>query len=241
MKKLPLYLYPFIVFSLLFLLSGLLQADSSQAISLAQLKARAKPSPTQPSKHDQPGKTLSLENMPKEEFEFEIMPGQSKVSFLGHSTGHSFKGLTSVIKGWIRGNLKNLENTASTVITIEAATLDTNHKDRDKKMRELMEVKQYPTITFTSQKVKILDQDIESFAWKLQISGTLHIHNVPREITTIVDCRLKDGKLFVSGQTPLLMSDYKMEPPSFAFVLRTKDNVEVEFSFVGENHALSNK
>ena len=68
---------------------------------------------------------------------------------------------------------------SSVALTVRAASIDTTNNDRDEHLRskDFFEVAKYPTLSFTSTKVTARD------AKTLEVTGTLTMHGVTRQIT----------------------------------------------------------
>jgi polyisoprenoid-binding protein YceI len=83
----------------------------------------------------------------------------------------------------------------SVSITINADSLDTGVPDRDNHLKspDFLNVKQFPTITFTSRKVQALGKD------RYRITGDLTLHGVTRTITVTVT-KVGEGKNFKGMQ-----------------------------------------
>jgi polyisoprenoid-binding protein YceI len=71
---------------------------------------------------------------------------------------------------------------SSVSFTIKTASIDTREADRDKHLRsaDFFSVDEYPTITFTSARVRKLSAN------QFEVVGTLTIHGVSKEITVPV-------------------------------------------------------
>jgi polyisoprenoid-binding protein YceI len=67
--------------------------------------------------------------------------------------------------------------------TVQAASIDTGHADRDEHLRsaDFFDVEKFPTLTFTSTQVKAQDKDT------LEVTGDLTIHGVTKRVTIPVD------------------------------------------------------
>jgi polyisoprenoid-binding protein YceI len=68
-------------------------------------------------------------------------------------------------------------------MTIQAASIDTNHDRRDTHLRsaDFFDVETFPTLTFTSTAVQPVDDDT------LQVTGDLTIHGVTKRVTVPVE------------------------------------------------------
>jgi polyisoprenoid-binding protein YceI len=100
-------------------------------------------------------------------------------------------------------------------LTIKAESVDTNNSKRDEHLRapDFFNVKQFPTITFTSTKVKAIEGGYE-------VTGDLNMHGETRPVTFA----LKGGKTaefppkvtrtgFTTSQIVLKRSDFSVGKP----------------------------
>lgn len=101
-------------------------------------------------------------------------------------------------------------NASNIEITIETASIDSNHAERDKHLRgnDFLDVKKYPTATFKSTSYKSTGKG------KGTITGDLTLHGVTKSITFPVS-QLGEGKdpwggyrTGFEGTTKLKLSDY---------------------------------
>ena len=93
--------------------------------------------------------------------------------FVSNVSGH-FRDFAGVIK-YDRQN----PAASSVELTVKAASIDTANNDRDEDLRskKFFDVQTFPTLTFTSAKVVAKD------AANLEVTGTLTMHGVARQIT----------------------------------------------------------
>jgi polyisoprenoid-binding protein YceI len=104
---------------------------------------------------------------------------QFSVRHLGVST---VRGAFTKVSGTVLYDAANLGK-SSIQTTIEAASVDTRVEMRDNDLRSsnYLDVKKYPTITFTSKKIEAAG------AGKLKVTGDLTIHGVTKEVVLDVD------------------------------------------------------
>ena len=110
-----------------------------------------------------------------------------KIPHLGYSM---LLGQFKTFSGEFTYDPKNVA--ASTIsVTVETASLDSNHAERDKHLRsdDYIDAKKYPTATFTSTRVNDLGGD------KLQVFGNLTLHGITLPITI-------DAKKIGEGRDP---------------------------------------
>ena len=114
---------------------------------------------------------------------WQIDPDHSNFQFkIRHLTVSNVKGDFTKAMGTVTMDDQDITN-LTVDLTIDAATLNTKHTQRDEHLRgpEFFDVVKYPTITFRSKKV------IKVSPEGLKVVGDLTIHGVAREITVDVE------------------------------------------------------
>jgi polyisoprenoid-binding protein YceI len=114
---------------------------------------------------------------------WQIDPDHSNFQFkIRHLTVSNVKGDFTKAMGTVTMDDQDITN-LTVDLTIDAATLNTKHTQRDDHLRgpEFFDVVKYPTITFRSKKVIKVSPD------GLKMVGDLTIHGVAREITVDVE------------------------------------------------------
>lgn len=110
-------------------------------------------------------------------------------------------------------------------IAIGAATLSSPKEGLDKNMHKALKVTEHPDITF-----RLLRIEAGAAAGTLQAVGSLRIAGVAREVTLPIKTTLKDSVLTVTGELPLLMTDFGITPPKAMLgMLKTDPKVVVSF------------
>jgi polyisoprenoid-binding protein YceI len=84
---------------------------------------------------------------------------------------------------------------SSVTITVNADSLDTGVPDRDKHLKspDFLNTKQFPTITFKSQRIQAIGKN------RYRVTGNLTLHGVTRPITVTVT-KVGEGKNFKGMQ-----------------------------------------
>lgn len=105
-----------------------------------------------------------------------IDPGHSELTFSIRHMVSRVRGQFNRWSGYIVGDLSDWQN-AVVNVTIDAATVDTNHERRDADLRgkDHFEVETYPTITFRSTK-------IERNGDRLRMTGDLTMRGVTKPV-----------------------------------------------------------
>lgn len=108
-----------------------------------------------------------------------IDPAHTLVEFsVKHMMFTTVKGRFTGVRGTIRLDEANPTN-SYVESEIDAATITTGDERRDAHLQsaEFLDVEKYPTITFKSTRVEVLDSE------RARVMGNLTIHGVTREVT----------------------------------------------------------
>jgi hypothetical protein len=110
-------------------------------------------------------------------------------------------------------------------IAIAAATLSSPREGIDKNMHRALKVTEHPDITFRLSRLEGVTP-----AGTMRGVGTLAVAGVEREVTLgLKTTRTGDG-LAVTGEVPLVMTDFGVAPPKAMLgMLRTDPRVTVTF------------
>ena len=164
---------------------------------------------------------------------FTIAPGRSTVRFEAQATGHTVHGVTQQVSGVVSFNPDDLARKAEVSFQLQAASLDTGNKSRDKKMREAhLQTDQHPVIGFRSSKVEAIAPTLrDGETQEMKVTGTLALHGTDKVITFPVKAVRRGTELTVTGETTLRMTDYGIPIPGFLFI-KVKDEVKVMFEVV---------
>jgi polyisoprenoid-binding protein YceI len=114
---------------------------------------------------------------------WQMDPAHSSFQFkIRHLTVSNVKGDFSKFQGVAIIDDQNI-NSLKVEVTIDAASVNTGHAQRDEHLRgpDFFDVTKYSTITFVSKKV------IKTDANRLKVIGDLTLHGVTREITVDVE------------------------------------------------------
>jgi len=111
-------------------------------------------------------------------------------------------------------------------IAIKAASLASSKDGLDKNMHKALKVTEFPEIVFRLNR-------LESRGAAMKAFGTLRIAGIEKEIAMDLKTIAAATTLSVSGQVPLLMTDYGIVPPKAMMgVLKTSPKVTVKFEMV---------
>ncbi len=129
----------------------------------------------------------------------------------------------------LKGNVRGLD------LDVPVAALSSGESDLDKNMRAALKEKEAPLIAFKMSRYQVSgNPDVSGQAsYTLHAHGTLSIAGQEHEVDLEADCIVNGGSARLTGNYPLLMSDYGVKPPTFMFgALKVKDRVVVRYDLV---------
>jgi polyisoprenoid-binding protein YceI len=152
----------------------------------------------------------------------EVLLGQSQTA-VGRTTsvnGHMAITGTTVTSG---------------TFSVPLATVHSDRPLRDGQFQgRIMEVAQYPTATFTlTSPIDLTPLPADGVIKHYTAHGNLTLHGTTRAVTfTLAAERSQDGQIEVSGDIPVLFSDYNIQNPSYVGLVTTQDHGLLEFLLV---------
>ncbi|MFI5183514.1 MAG: YceI family protein, partial [Vicinamibacteria bacterium] len=96
---------------------------------------------------------------------------------------------------------------------------------------ELLDVMRFPEIRFES--ASVLGRGQGQASLELLVSGDLSLHGVKRRLAFPVRVEVESGTLTATGRTVLRQTAFGLTPVSVGGVVKVKDEVIVEYKFVG--------
>ncbi len=160
--------------------------------------------------------------------------GQSLVSFDAVFPPADFSGFGRYLSGEFEADAADLTQGVSGRLTVQVFGISTGNEGRDKEMWKSLAADRHPTMYFVIQTV-----DAPSFPpgvaehtdTLLTIQGRLSIAGVERVKRFSGRVRLKQGRLWVRGESRFKMSDFGIKPPQY-LLLWVKDEVGVGFDLL---------
>ena len=121
----------------------------------------------------------------------------------------------------------------SAEVGVDMASITTDQSRRDGRVRDALEVDQFPTATFVlSEPVDLGAGAANGEAVSVEAQGQMTIHGVTRDTTASLQAQLVDGTAVVVGTVPFSFADYQVEKPSAASVVSVADDAIIEFQLL---------
>ncbi len=110
-------------------------------------------------------------------------------------------------------------------VSIKVASFDSDNNNRDSHAIEVLDGLKYPNVTFVSSDIKTGENGA------LTAKGTLTFHGVAKPATLQATRKDAGGKLTITGEFPVNMTDHNIERPSL-MGLKTEDAMILRFNVV---------
>jgi polyisoprenoid-binding protein YceI len=164
--------------------------------------------------------------------QFRLEAAESRIWFDADARLHSFRGETQQLTGRFTLQRTSPPQVADARVTIEAASLDTGHPERNADMRrDFLEVERFPIIEFRVDEL-LTPQPVTSLvSWDLVLQGKLTVHGVTRDVMVPTTVSIADERVTAQGRIHLDMRDYNIRVPRL-FLIPMKSEVLVGFEVV---------
>jgi polyisoprenoid-binding protein YceI len=162
----------------------------------------------------------------------------AKVTITGTTNVHGYTAETSTVRvsalktGAFDADLWKLVERPALVeafaITIPSASLHSTKDGIDKNMHKALKVSEFKEITF-----RITSLESRGGAGALRALGVLTIAGVSKNITLDLAAERTGSNLAISGETPLLMTDYGITPPKAMMgMMRTDPKIVIRIELI---------
>jgi polyisoprenoid-binding protein YceI len=106
---------------------------------------------------------------------------------------------------------------------------------RDRRVQETLETSVYPTATFTASTVSGYDPSIpEGEEQALQLTGTLDLHGVQKEVTWEVKAYLQGDVISALATVTVPFADFNMTAPTFAQIVSIDDKATLQVQLIAQ-------
>ena len=148
------------------------------------------------------------------------------------------KGSTSEVTGefYLAGDGDELAPVAASQFSVDLRNLMSDEMRRDNRVQEALQTATYPSATFTVSSVSGYDPAIpEGEEQSLQLTGTLDLHGVQREVTWDVKARREGNVISALATLTVAFSDFGITPPTFAQLVSIDDEATLQIQLIAEH------
>jgi polyisoprenoid-binding protein YceI len=157
--------------------------------------------------------------------------------FVGQGSSHQAVARTSDITGTVvivqSGTSFEVTSATLTVQLANLASVDSvagyNVTNRDRIVQQSLNVRSYPTATFTAQSVALPAGADTGQAVTVSVPGQLTVHGVTRAVTATIQLRVTGNAAQIVGTIATNMTDFGVSPPAIGFTT-VQPAVTIEFS-----------
>jgi polyisoprenoid-binding protein YceI len=165
---------------------------------------------------------------------YRIIEGQSEAWYLAPEklaslpTSSTAKGTTKQITGEFHLTADGLDPAKPTTFTVDLASITSDESRRDNRMRGALETSKYPATTFTATSISGLPAEFGATDTVLQLTGTLDLHGVQKEVTWELKVKRDGDILSVLGTTGFKYSDFGITKPDIGGFVSVDENVTLQ-------------
>lgn len=174
---------------------------------------------------------------------FQIISDRSEAAYFVGETLASLgipstaKGATTEVEGEVHliadGSALADSETSQFIVTLTSLTSDESR--RDDRVQEALETGAFPTATFTVTSVTGYDPSIpEGEQQDLQLTGTLDLHGVQREVTWEVEALRQSNVITALATVTIAFADYDITPPNIGGFVSVGDEATLQVQLVAE-------
>ena len=148
----------------------------------------------------------------------------STITYSAKHPMHSWEGVSHDVNCAMMYNdeTKQIESVA---VSLKVASFDSKNNNRDSHAMEVLDGLKFPNVTFVSSNVKPGDNGT------LTAVGTLTFHGVAKPATLQAVRKDADGKLSITGEFPVSLTDHNIDRPSM-LGMKTEDQMQLKFAVV---------
>ena len=151
--------------------------------------------------------------------QFRLHAPESRVWFDADARLLRFRGETQQLTGNFTLRPGPPPQLADATVTIDAASLDTGHPERNADMRQdFLEVGGFPTIAFRVGELLMPRPTGNPASWDLVLQGKLTVHGITRDVKVPTTVTLTAEQVTARGQTHLDMRDYNIRVPRLLLI-----------------------
>jgi polyisoprenoid-binding protein YceI len=145
------------------------------------------------------------------------------------------KGTTKQVNGTLYVTSDGSLADAPSQFVVDLSGLRSDESKRDERVQETLETAQYPTATFTAMAVTGYDPTLpEGEEQVLQLTGTLDLHGVQKEVTWEVKAYRQGDAISALATVTVAFADFNMTAPTFAQIVSIDDKATLQVQLIAQ-------
>jgi polyisoprenoid-binding protein YceI len=160
---------------------------------------------------------------------------ESTIQIHGTSTVNSFVCQSGSVEGWAQLQREGRAADPSVSVVVPVRSFNCGNRRMNSDMQSAMKAGSHPAIQFELTEARLVDGPASGNGdHRLLVDGKLKLAGTERAISFFVSGREEsDGRMYVTGHAPLLMSDFGIDPPTALLgLVQAHDRIEVRFDLV---------
>lgn len=146
------------------------------------------------------------------------------------------QGITPDVSGQFFLGPDGLDPEAPSVIVVGLEALESDADRRDGRVREALEVNQYPEATFTASSIAGWPGEIpDGGDVEVQLLGTLELHGVERDVTWDVEARRQGDVISALATTNFLYEDFDIPVLNISGFVSVEEDVTLQVQLIAES------
>lgn len=165
---------------------------------------------------------------------YRLVEGQSQAWYLAPEklsrlpTSSVAKGTTGGVAGEFHLADAGLDPARPTTFTVDLKTLASDEPMRDRRMHDALETTKFPVATFTATRLTGVPAEFGATETVMQLTGTLDLHGVQKEVTWEVKAKQEQGILSGLATTKFKYADFGIRKPEIGGFVTVEDEVTIQ-------------
>ena len=158
---------------------------------------------------------------------FQVDSARSTLAYTGSSVLHSWMGISDQPTGTLTFDPAD-PSTAHIIIAAPVASFDSGNGSRDRKMRDVMDVERFPSVTVAIRSIRVEQWAEDEGRGRWELRGDLTFHGITRPVEAEADVTLRGGVLTASGSFPVSLTAHAIDRPRLVGI-SIGDEITVRF------------
>lgn len=157
--------------------------------------------------------------------EYSVNNNLSNVYIDGTSSLHDWTETVEAIRGTLKADVtgNKLEKLRVLQLTIPVKSIKSGKSGMDKNTYVALKEDKFPEIKYVLKTFKI---DGES----VRLTGDMTVAGVTKSITTVAQSKVQDGKIELTGEFPIKMTTFGVDPPTAVMgTIKTGDDLIIKY------------
>ncbi len=144
------------------------------------------------------------------------------------------KGTTPGVTGSFSVGPDGLDPVVTSTITVDLTALQSDEGRRDSRVRDALQISQFPTATFTAERLEGWSGLADGDSITATIVGTLELRGVQKEISWEIEAVRQGDVISALATTNFLFADFGIPVPNIGGFVSVEDDVTLQVQLIAE-------